>query len=447
VAAPRTRFVCQSCGASAPKWSGRCPGCLEWHTLVEEPVVTGRAAAVATGTARPEPVTAVDLQPEPRLPTGIHELDRVLGGGVVPGSVVLVGGDPGIGKSTLMLQVGRHLCPRGPVLYVSGEEAPHQVRMRAERLGAADDQLLILAETHLEDILARVEESRPRCLMVDSIQTTYTSRIESAPGSVAQIREVAARLITLAKARGIPTFLVGHVTKEGAIAGPRVLEHMVDTVLYFETGRGHSYRVLRAVKNRFGSTNEIGVFEMRTEGLCEVENPSALFLAERPEGATGSVVVAAITGTRPILVELQALVSPASYGTARRTAIGVDGGRLSLLLAVLEKRAGLGLGAEDVFVNVVGGLRMDEPAVDLGLALAVAGSHREVPLDPATLVVGEVGLAGEVRAVEQAEARVAEAAKMGFTRFLVPAANAARLDAPGVVPVKSLRQAIDAALG
>jgi len=420
---------------------------MEWNTLVEEPVTPHRGAALATGSARPEPVTAVAAHPEPRLPTGIGELDRVLGGGVVPGSVVLVGGDPGIGKSTLMLQVGHRLCPRGPVLYVSGEEAPHQVRMRAERLGAADERLLLLAETHLEDILARADEARPRALVVDSIQTTYTSRIESAPGSVGQIREVAARLITFAKARGIPTFLVGHVTKEGAIAGPRVLEHMVDTVLYFEGDRGHAYRVVRAVKNRFGPTNEIGVFEMKAEGLAEVRNPSALFLAERPEGATGSVVVAAVTGTRPILVEIQALVSPASYGTARRTAIGVESGRLGLLLAVLDKRAGICLAAEDVFVNVVGGIRLEEPGVDLGLALALASSHREAAVDPATLALGEVGLAGEVRAVQQAEARVAEAAKMGFTRFLVPAANAAKLDHPGVVPVRALRQAVDLALG
>jgi len=453
VAQPRTRYVCQACGAATPKWAGRCPACEEWHTLVEEAVpATGRAAAAAVAeilagpAAQAQPVTQVASEGEPRLTTGVGELDRVLGGGVVPGSVVLVGGDPGIGKSTLMLQVAGHLCRRGTVLYVSGEEAPHQVGMRAERLGAKDPRLLVLAETHLEAIAARIDEIRPRAVILDSIQTAYTSRIESAPGSVSQIREVAAALIALAKARSIPTFLVGHVTKEGAIAGPRVLEHMVDTVLYFEGDRGHAFRVVRAVKNRFGATNEIGVFEMKAEGLVEVPNPSALFLAERPEGATGSVVVPSITGTRPILVEVQALVSPASYGTARRTAIGVEPARLGLLLAVLEKRTGLALGGDDVFVNVVGGIRLDEPAADLGVALAVASSHREVPVDPGTLVVGEVGLAGEVRAVQQVETRVAEALKMGFSRFLVPAANAAKVRAPGVVGVRTLKDAIAAAL-
>jgi DNA repair protein RadA/Sms len=449
LAAPRTRFVCQACGAATPKWAGRCPGCLEWHTLVEEAApAPGRVAmaGASPGAAVPEAVTAVPPQAEPRLTTGVGELDRVLGGGVVPGSVVLVGGDPGIGKSTLMLQVAGHVAKRGPVLYVSGEEAPHQVAMRAERLGASDPRLLVLAETRLEDIAARIDETKPRALILDSVQTAYTSRIESAPGSVSQVREVAAALIGLAKARSIPTFLVGHVTKEGAIAGPRVLEHMVDTVLYFEGDRGHAYRVVRAVKNRFGATNEIGVFEMKAEGLAEVANPSALFLAERPEGATGSVVVASVTGTRPILVELQALVSPASYGTARRTAIGVDTGRLALLLAVLEKRAGLALAADDVYVNVVGGIRLDEPAADLGVALAVASSQREAPVDAGTLVIGEVGLAGEVRAVQQVETRVAEAVKLGFTRFLVPAANAEKLRAPGVVGVRTLRDAIARAL-
>ncbi|MBI5135986.1 MAG: DNA repair protein RadA [Nitrospirae bacterium] len=442
--AAKTRFVCQSCGGVAIKWAGRCPACGEWHTLVEELVTPGphRAALVGGGGARPEPVTRISAHPEPRVPTGIGELDRVLGGGVVAGAVVLVGGDPGIGKSTLMLQACNQLAARGPVLYVSGEEAPHQVRMRAERLHAGSDNLLVLAETQLEAILARLDETRPVALVVDSIQTTHTAELPSAPGSVAQVREVAARLIAVAKTRGLPTFLVGHVTKEGAIAGPRVLEHMVDTVLYFEGDRGHAYRVLRAVKNRFGTTNEIGVFEMKAAGLCGVGNPSALFLAERPTGASGSVVTATITGTRPILVELQALVSPAAFGNARRTALGVDGNRLGLLLAVMEKRAGRALATEDVYVNVVGGIRIDDPAVDLGLVVAVASSHREAPVDPETLVLGEVGLAGEVRTVQQMEARIKEARSLGFSRFVVPARGAAKLHGKGIVGVETISAAL-----
>jgi len=370
----------------------------------------------------------------------------VLGGGIVAGSVTLVGGDPGIGKSTLMLQACYQLCRQGKVLYVSGEESPHQIRMRAQRLQAEHDNLLVLAETRLEEILSHLDTIKPAALVVDSIQTTYTSRLDSAPGSVSQIREVSARLIAQAKARNIPTFLVGHVTKAGAIAGPRVLEHMVDTVLYFESDRGHSYRVMRAVKNRFGATNEIGVFEMKSTGLEQVSNPSAFFLSERPQGATGSVVVAAVTGTRPILVELQALVSPAAFGTARRTVIGVDGGRLSLLLAVLEKRAGLILAPEDVFINVVGGIRLDDPAVDLGLAVAVASSHREAVVDPDTLILGEVGLAGEVRAAQHIEARIKEAASLGFSRFLIPKRSAEKLRQPGVVGVATVGEAIAKAL-
>ncbi len=447
MAAPKTRFVCHGCGGVTVKWSGRCPACGEWNTLTEETVQQHpRAAAVAaivgSGNAVAEPITHITAHPEPRVPTGITELDRVLGEGVVAGAVVLVGGDPGIGKSTLMLQASHRLAERGPVLYVSGEEAPHQVRMRAERLGASNDNLLVLAETRLESILARIDETSPTALVLDSIQTTFTDELPSAPGSVAQVREVAARIIAVAKRRGLPTFLVGHVTKEGAIAGPRVLEHMVDTVLYFEGDRGHAYRVLRAVKNRFGTTNEIGVFEMKEEGLTGVGNPSALFLAERPTGASGSVVTAAVTGTRPILVELQALVSPAAFGNARRTALGVDGNRLGLLLAVLEKRTGLALATEDVYVNVVGGIRIDDPAVDLGLAIAIASSHREAAVDPTTLVLGEVGLAGEVRAVQQIEARIKEARTMGFNRFIVPSRSAKKLKGKGVVGVDTVGDAI-----
>ncbi|MFQ5507839.1 MAG: DNA repair protein RadA [Leptospirillia bacterium] len=449
MASPRTRFVCQSCGGSSAKWSGRCPTCNEWHSMVEERATAELprgAVAMAAGTAMPEPITRIAPMSESRIPTGIGELDRVLGTGAVPGAVTLIGGDPGIGKSTLMLQASYHMAKRAPVLYISGEEAPHQVRMRAERLGAGHDNLLILAETHLEDILTHIEKTAPGALVVDSIQTTYSSRLDSVPGSVGQIREVAARLITVAKSRGIPAFLVGHVTKEGAIAGPRVLEHMVDTVLYFEGERSHAYRVLRAVKNRFGTTNEIGVFEMRQEGLAEVKNPSAFFLAERPEDATGSVVVAAMNGTRPILVEVQALVTPAPYGSARRTAIGIDQSRLSLLLAVLEKRVGLSLASDDVFINVVGGIRLDDPAVDLGVLVAAASSHRDRAVDASTLLVGEVGLAGEVRAVQHLDTRLSEAAKLGFSRFIVPG-RGRTLKQAGAVPVGSVTEAIEAALG
>ena len=447
MAAPRTRYVCQSCGAATPKWAGRCTQCAEWNTLVEEaaPQSAPKGAVAISAGAAPQAITSITGHDTRRISTGIGELDRVLGDGVVPGAVILVGGDPGIGKSTLMLQASHNLAARGPVLYVSGEEAPHQVRMRAERLDAATDHLLVLAETRLEAIERHIENTAPTALVVDSIQTTWTERLDSVPGSVGQIREVSARLIGIAKKRGIPAFLVGHVTKDGAIAGPRVLEHMVDTVLYFEGDRGHAYRVLRAVKNRFGNTNEIGVFEMGGEGLAGVANPSAFFLSERPQGATGSVVTAAVTGTRPILLEVQALVSPAPYGSARRTALGVDAARLGLLLAVMEKRAGLQVAAEDVYVNVVGGFKLDEPGADLAILLAVAGSFRDAPLPEDTLVLGEVGLAGEVRAVQQIEARIKEAEGLGFTRFLIPARNAERLSRPGVVPISSVREAIEQA--
>jgi DNA repair protein RadA/Sms len=361
--------------------------------------------------------------------TGIGELDRVLGGGIVAGSVVLIGGDPGIGKSTLVLQMLRQVSElRGRALYVSGEESPAQIKMRAQRLGVKADNLYILAETSLDEITRAADELQPQALVVDSVQTVFTSELPSAPGSVGQVREVSGRLMLYAKRTGIPTFLIGHVTKDGAIAGPRVLEHIVDTVLYFEGDRGHAFRILRAVKNRFGSTNEIGVFEMKESGLAEVANPSELFLAERPKDATGSVVVSSLEGTRPILAELQALVTPTKMTMPRRTSIGVDYNRVSLLIAVLEKRVGMHLMGMDVFVNVVGGLKIDEPAVDLGIIAAVASSFREKPIDADTVVMGEVGLAGEVRAISQAELRLKDAAKLGFTRCVLPAANVEKLD-------------------
>jgi DNA repair protein RadA/Sms len=361
-------------------------------------------------------------------------LDRVLGGGVVPGSVILIGGDPGIGKTTLLLQALPRLVPgREPVLYVSGEESPQQIKMRSERLAVQGDNLYILAETSLPEIVKRVQELKPAAVVVDSIQTVYTDHITSAPGSISQVQEVAAQLMSLAKRSGVPVFIIGHVTKEGAIAGPRLLEHIVDTVLYFEGDRGHSYRVLRAVKNRFGSTNEIGVFEMKDSGLEEVSNPSELFLAERPGGSAGSVVVSSLEGTRPILVELQALVTPTGYAMPKRMANGLDINRVSLLLAVMEKRLGVQISGQDVYVNVVGGFQIDEPAIDLGIVTAVVSSLRDRPIDEGTLVFGEVGLGGEVRAISQAELRIAEAAKMGFKRCLLPERNLAKLD-----PVKGI---------
>jgi len=450
-AEPRTVFVCQECGYESTKWLGRCPGCSAWNSLVEERLAApaaGRrpgarrdgdltgAAAGGAGQAGAVPIAEVTLDDAVRRRTGLAEVDRVLGGGVVPGSLVLVGGDPGVGKSTLALAVAHHMAASGPaardahpVLYVSGEESVRQTKMRAARLGVDAPNLLVLAETDLDQIVAQIDRLRPSLVVVDSIQTVYRADVTAAPGSVAQIRECTGDLLRVAKTDGGPAVLViGHVTKEGAIAGPRVLEHMVDTVLYFEGERHHAYRVLRATKNRFGSTNEIGVFAMSGRGLTEVADPSALFLAERPEGASGSAVVCAIEGTRPLLLEVQALVTRTPFGMPRRTAAGIDYNRLLLLLAVLEKRAGLHLSAHDVYVSVAGGVRVDEPAADLGVALAVASSHRDRPVDAGAVAVGEVGLGGEVRAVSQIDRRIAEAAKLGFRRVVAPRANLAGLD-------------------
>jgi DNA repair protein RadA/Sms len=393
------------------------------------------------------PITAVQQRAEGRLASGIGELDRVLGGGLVPGSVVLVGGDPGIGKSTLVLQALAALSRRGPTLYVSGEESPQQVRMRADRLGIGDDRLLVVAETALERILEHARAIAPVALAVDSIQTMYTEQLSSAPGSIGQVRDSAAQLVADAKTHQRAALLVGHVTKEGSFAGPRVLEHMVDTVLYFEGERGHPFRILRAVKNRFGSTNEIGVFEMRERGLQPVANPSALFLAERPTDASGSVVIATIEGSRPILVEVQALVSPSSFGTPRRTTLGFDPNRVALLVAVLEKKMGLHLVGQDVFVNIAGGVRIDEPAADLGVLAAVASSFLDKPVDARTLVLGEVGLAGEVRAIGQLDTRLREARKLGFTRCILPEASRRQAQPAHdteLVGVSSIARALDA---
>jgi DNA repair protein RadA/Sms len=453
VARERSTYRCQTCGFAAPK-AGTCPDCARlgsFVALVEERMAPARTERprLATG-ARPVPIGDIAVTAGERVSTGIGELDRVLGGGVVPGSLVLIGGDPGIGKSTLLLQASRALADlAGPILYVSGEESAAQVKLRADRLGVSPGGLYFLAETDLTVIEAHAAELRPRALVVDSIQTVFLPGLESAPGSVSQVRECAARLMLFSKGRGIATFLVGHVTKDGAIAGPRVLEHLVDTVLYFEGEQHHSHRLLRAVKNRFGSTNEIGVFEMGEEGLLEVPNPSGFFLAERPRGAAGSVVVSSLEGTRPLLLELQALVTPASFGTPRRTVLGADYNRVCLLLAVLEKRVGFPLQSQDVFVNIAGGGRVTEPAADLGVVVAAASSYLDRPVRGDTVVMGEVGLAGEVRAVAGLAVRLKEAAALGFAAAVVPQNNLSGGAAPPleVQGVGSVDEAVKVLLG
>jgi DNA repair protein RadA/Sms len=448
---PKTTFVCQTCGHKSLRWLGRCPDCKSWESMKEERLVPSgpRRRGEATA-AKALPMGEIEMAGQRRLQTGIGEFDRVLGGGVVPGSVILIGGDPGIGKTTLLLQALPRLAHHDDkVLYVSGEESAQQIKMRGERLGAESSRLYVLAETSLEQILSTVNELRPTAIVVDSIQTIYTEHVTSAPGTISQVQEVAGQLMWFAKRTGVPTFIIGHVTKEGAIAGPRLLEHIVDTVLYFEGEKGQVYRILRAVKNRFGSTNEIGVFEMKDTGLAEVANPSELFLAERPEKGTGSVVVSSLEGTRPILVELQALVAPSGYAMPKRMANGVEINRVSLLLAVMEKRLGMHLAGQDVYVNVVGGMRIEEPAIDLGIVTAITSSLREAPVDHGTLILGELGLGGEVRAVSQAELRIREAAKMGFRRCVLPARNMAKLDPiDGVelLGVREVREALNAVL-
>jgi DNA repair protein RadA/Sms len=422
----KTFFQCQACGYTSPKWLGKCPDCDAWNTMVEEKSLSGRHTG-QSGATRPQPLplSAVSGSSGRRISTGIRELDRVLGGGVVEGSVILVGGDPGIGKSTLLLQTAANLAGRpGTVLYVSGEESPEQIKLRAERLSVNSDTIILLPETNLEGILNAAAAISPGTVIIDSIQTMYTEEFPSAPGSVGQVRECAAKLVSFAKRSGTALFLIGHVTKEGAIAGPRVLEHIVDTVLYFEGDRGHSFRILRTVKNRFGSTNEIGVFGMTDSGLVDIENPSELFLSGKPRDVPGSTVVSSMEGTRPLLIEVQALVSPTTFGMPRRTCIGVDFNRVNLLVAVMEKMAGLHLGGMDIFVNVVGGIKIVEPAVDLGVIASIASSLREIPVHPRTVVFGEVGLSGEIRAVGQIDARIKEASKIGFQRAVVPKTNA-----------------------
>lgn len=447
-------FSCQACGFESSKWLGRCPECGDWNTFVEErqeiqsKSAKGQHRSPET-LAKPKPYDDVDGGEAPRFPSGIEEFDRVLGGGVVPGSLVLIGGEPGIGKSTLLLQVAQILARTGgAVLYVSGEESERQIKLRGDRLGVLGGALYLMSETSLENILEQVDALKPSALVVDSVQTVYSSKFGSAPGSISQVREVATQLLFLAKTRGITTFIIGHVTKDGSLAGPKSLEHIVDTVLYFEGQKNHHHRVVRAVKNRFGAISELGVFEMTGRGLVPVGNPSALFLSERLPGSPGSSVVATVEGTRPMLVEVQALVTPASFGAPRRMALGVDRDRVSLLLAVLEKRCGYPLGDQDVHVSVVGGLEVDEPAMDLGVAASVVSSFMNKAVPQHLALFGEVGLGGELRSAGQAALRLREAAQMGFKRCVLPASSADAGQETStsleVVPAKTLDEALRA---
>ncbi|WP_085520835.1 DNA repair protein RadA [Tuberibacillus sp. Marseille-P3662] len=451
----KTVFFCKECGYESPKWMGKCPGCQEWNTIVEErikpePTHHGGAAFMSKST-KPQPINQVEQTKEIRIKTQNGEFNRVLGGGIVPGSLILVGGDPGIGKSTILLQMSNELALKShKVLYISGEESMKQTKMRAERLEIHSDNLYVLAETDIHEVEKQINDVNPAFIVADSIQTIYNSELSSAPGSVSQVRECTGSLMKIAKNRGIAIFIVGHVTKDGGIAGPRLLEHMVDAVLYFEGERHHTYRILRAVKNRFGSTNEIGVFEMKEDGLEEVTNPSEIFLQERTNGVAGSTIVAALEGTRTMLVEIQALVTPTSFGNPRRMATGIDHNRISLLMAVLEKRVGLLMQNHDAYVNVAGGVRLDEPATDLAVALSIASSFKDDTTQPTDVMIGEVGLTGEVRRVSRIEQRVHEAEKMGFTRALIPKKNMEGWTIPEsieVVGVSTVREAMDISLG
>ncbi|WP_335872134.1 DNA repair protein RadA [Bacillus sp. 2205SS5-2] len=457
MAKKKTKFMCSSCGYESAKWMGRCPGCNEWNTMVEEVEVTGKRPRGAfvhsapSATNKATAITSIETVQEPRISTNIKELNRVLGGGVVPGSLVLIGGDPGIGKSTLLLQVSSQLAVlQQKVLYISGEESVKQTKLRADRLDVTSENLFVYAETSLELISATIETMTPDIIVIDSIQTIFHPEVTSAPGSVSQVRECTAELMRIAKTKGIAIFIVGHVTKEGAIAGPRMLEHMVDTVLYFEGERHHSYRILRAVKNRFGSTNEMGIFEMKEAGLEEVANPSEIFLEERSQGASGSTVVASMEGTRPVLVEIQALISPSSFGNPRRMATGMDHNRVSLLMAVLEKRVGLLLQNQDAYLKVAGGVKLDEPAIDLATIISIASSFRDQATRATDCIIGEVGLTGEVRRVSRIEQRVQEAAKLGFKRVIIPANNMGGWKQPSgieVLGVAHVGEALQAVLG
>lgn len=452
----KTKFICQSCGYESPKWMGRCPGCGEWNQMVEEVEMTGRQKKTfihseSSRISKPSPLITVQSTEEPRTTTNMKEFNRVLGGGIVAGSLVLIGGDPGIGKSTLLLQISSQLASGGhKVLYISGEESAKQIKLRADRLNVDSSNLYIYSETNLELINLAIEQLNPEFVIIDSIQTVYHPEVTSAPGSVSQVRESTAEFMRMAKVQGMAIFIVGHVTKEGSIAGPRILEHMVDTVLYFEGERHHSYRILRAVKNRFGSTNEMGIFEMKETGLIEVENPSEIFLEERAQSASGSTVVASMEGTRPVLVEIQALIAPTSFNYPRRMATGIDHNRVSLLMAVLEKRVGLLLQNQDAYLKVAGGVKLDEPAIDLAVAVSIVSSFRDKPTRSTDCIIGEVGLTGEVRRVTRIEQRVREAEKLGFSRVIIPAYNLGGWNTPGkieVIGVSTVEEALEYALG
>ena len=421
----KTVFVCNNCGYESPKWMGKCPACNEWNSFFEEKVVNTKSLSTKSSKERVKPVSLnkIEGKENTRISTGFEELDRVLGGGLVNGSLVLLGGEPGIGKSTLILQICNKIKTDGKVLYVSGEESAEQVKIRADRLNVKNDNLLFLSETDIGNVEEEIVNMKPELVIIDSIQTMYSDEITSAPGSVSQVREITSKIMRMCKENGITTILIGHVTKDGNIAGPRVLEHMVDTVLYLEGERYFSYRILRGVKNRFGSTNEIGMFEMKNEGLVEIDNPSSILISERKENVAGSVVVASIEGTRPLLVEFQALTSQSVYGLPRRTANGIDYNRLTLLIAVLEKKSGLMLGNQDVYLNVVGGLKVNEPAIDLGIVLATASSFKNIPISRDVVALGEVGLTGEVRSINLIEKRLKEAEKLGFKTCIIPESN------------------------
>ncbi|WP_067842558.1 DNA repair protein RadA [Amphibacillus sediminis] len=449
MAKPKKSFICQACGYETPKWMGKCPSCNQWNTLVEELVVKSNPRHSGIGqksSQPPEKITSIQTKHEARMKTDMPEFNRVLGGGVVPGSLVLIGGDPGIGKSTLLLQISNQLAYQNvSVLYISGEESTRQTKLRADRLGVDSEQLYVLSETNLQLISAQIDQLKPEFIVIDSIQTIFKDEVTSAPGSVTQVRECTAELMRIAKTKHVPIFIVGHVTKEGAIAGPRILEHMVDAVLYFEGERHHTFRILRSVKNRFGSTHEMGIFEMKEEGLREVLNPSEIFLEERSQGVAGSTVVASMEGTRPVLVEIQSLISPTSFGQARRMATGIDHNRVPLLMAVLEKRVGLMMQNQDAYVKVAGGVKLDEPAIDLAVAVSIASSFKDRACRPHDVLIGEVGLTGEIRRVSRIEQRVQEAAKLGFKRAIIPARNIDGWQAPSqieVVGVHSIQEAL-----
>lgn len=450
----KTKYVCQSCGYETAKWLGKCPECTKWNTFVEEidqKSTKKEVFIIDKSSSKPVSINSIESKEEERFTTDINELDRVLGGGIVKGSLVLVGGDPGIGKSTLLIQVSSNVANLGKtVLYITGEESESQIKMRAKRLGINSENLYIFAENNLSIIESYLESVNPELIILDSIQTVFSPEISSAPGTVSQIKEGTSKFMKISKKMGISTFIVGHVTKEGSLAGPKLLEHMVDTVLYFEGERYNTYRLVRAVKNRFGSTNELGVFEMRDLGLVELDNPSKILISEKPKDVAGSVIISTVEGTRPMLLELQALVSPTSFGIPKRTSTGVDYNRVGMLLAVLEKRVGLQIQNQDVYIKIVGGIKINEPSIDLGIAISVASSFRNIPIDEDIAVTGEVGLTGEVRAVSFIEKRIAECKKLGFKKIVVPRSNydvVKETKGIEIWPVDNLRQAINIVLG